>query len=132
MADPTLDEFLGQPKTPAWRRYMKWIVGAIAIVLLILLAMRMFGGSDKVQYATQDVERGNLAVTVSATGKLAPTNQVDVGSELSGLVTAVYVEVNDRVTKGQALAVIDTARLDDAIAQSRAALGAAQATVQQK
>lgn len=131
MADPTLDEFLGQPKTPAWRRYVKWIVGAVAIALLILLAMRMFGGSDKVQYATQDVERGNLAVTVSATGKLAPTNQVDVGSELSGLVTTVYVEVNDRVTKGQALAVIDTARLDDAIAQSRAALGAAQATVQQ-
>ncbi|MEN3747119.1 efflux RND transporter periplasmic adaptor subunit [Sphingomonas sp. HF-S3] len=131
MADQTLDDFLGQPKTAAWRRYVKWIVGAVVIVLLILLATRLFGGSDKVQYATQEVQRGNLAVTVSATGKLAPTNQVDVGSELSGLVTTVYVEVNDRVTKGQALALIDTARLDDAIAQSRAALGAAQATVQQ-
>src|SRR5690606_21541165 len=65
------------------------------------------------------------------TGKLAPTNQVQVGSELSGLVETVHVDVNDRVTRGQALAVIDTSRLDDAIAQSRASLNAQQASVAQ-
>jgi HlyD family secretion protein len=72
-----------------------------------------------------------LTVTVSATGKLAPTNQVQVGSELSGLVENVFVDVNARVTRGQVLAVLDTSRLDDAIAQSAAALNASQATVAQ-
>ena len=68
---------------------------------------------------------------MSATGKLAPTNQVQVGSELSGLVTEVLVDVNDRVAQGQPVAVLDTDRLDDTITQSEAALAANQAAVAQ-
>src|SRR3546814_712034 len=66
---------------------------------------------------------------VSATGNLKPINQVDVGSEQSGLITDVYVDVNDRVTKGQVLARLDTSRLIDTVNQSRAALAAAEAGV---
>jgi HlyD family secretion protein len=54
-----------------------------------------------------------------------------VGSEISGLVPAVYAQANDRVVKGQVLARVDTARLEDAITRSRAALAAAQASVAQ-
>lgn len=129
--DKNLSEFLGEKPMPAWRRYLKYIIGVPVILLALFLLARCFGGSPEVQYATQEVQKGNLTVTVSATGKLAPTNQVNVGSELSGLVTTVFVDVNDRVTKGQALAVLDTSRLDDAITQSAAALNAAQATVAQ-
>ena len=68
---------------------------------------------------------GALSVSVSATGKLAPTNQVQVGSELSGLVTKVVVDVNDRVTQGQPLALVDPSRFQDAVNQSQAALNAA-------
>src|SRR3546814_9696002 len=64
-------------------------------------------------YATQPVSRGALTTSVSATGKLAPVNQVTVGSQLSGLVTQVMVDVNDRVAKGQALALIDPEQIDD-------------------
>ena len=77
------------------------------------------------------VERGSLSVTVSATGKLAPTNQVEVGSELSGLVTKVVVDVNDRVAQGQPLALIDPSRFEDTVNQSKAALNANQAAVAQ-
>ncbi|MES2988219.1 MAG: efflux RND transporter periplasmic adaptor subunit [Pseudomonadota bacterium] len=126
-----LDEFLGTPAVPWWRRYLKWIAIGVGVVLLILLAWRFFGTSAEVQYSTADVSRGNLTVTVSATGKLAPTNQVTVGSELSGLVETVSVDVNDRVVKGQPIAVLDTSRLDDAIAQSAAALNANIAQVAQ-
>ncbi|UZK65707.1 efflux RND transporter periplasmic adaptor subunit [Sphingomonas sp. M1-B02] len=126
-----LDEFLGTPAVPWWRRYLKWIAIAVGMLLLLLLVWRIFGGSDEVNYATAPVERGNLTVTVSATGKLAPNNQVTVGSELSGLVTSVTADVNDRVTKGQAIALIDTERLDDAIAQSVATLNANIAQVSQ-
>jgi len=72
-----------------------------------------------------------LSVSVSATGKLAPTNQVEVGSELSGLVTKVVVDVNDRVTKNQPLALVDPSRFQDAVNQSQAALDNAVATVAQ-
>lgn len=126
-----LDDFLGTRPVPAWRRYGKWVLVAIGIVLLLLALRSCFAGTAKPEYATDTVSRGSLSVSVSATGKLAPTNQVQVGSELSGLVTKVVVDVNDRVTKGQPLALIDPSRFQDSVNQSQAALNAAQATVAQ-
>ncbi|MFC3579345.1 efflux RND transporter periplasmic adaptor subunit [Sphingomonas hylomeconis] len=131
MADTNLDEFLGAKPVPAWRRYAKWPLIALGVVLLLLAAKSFFGGSDAVQYATDKVERGAFQVSVSATGKLAPTNQVEVGSELSGLVTKVVVDVNDRVTSGQPLALVDPSRFQDTVNQSKAALAANQAAVAQ-
>jgi HlyD family secretion protein len=124
-----LNEFLGARPAPAWHRWLKW--GAIAVVVLLLLffAMRMFSGTAKAEFETETAKPGNLTVTVSATGKLAPTNQVTVGSQLSGLVTKVMVDVNDRVTAGQALALIDPQQLDDQIRQGEAALAANRAQV---
>lgn len=130
-ANPKLDEFLGAKTVPAWRRHLKWIVLAIVAVVAVYGLFRMFGAQEEAGYATRAVERGALTVTVSATGKLAPTNQVQVGSELSGLVSRVLVDVNDRVTAGQPLALIDPERLDDAITQAQASVAAAQATVAQ-
>lgn len=131
MADQTLDDFLGVKPQPAWRRHAKW--GGIALGLLVLLAILYwwFGGSSTPGYATASVERGNLVTTVSATGKLAPTNQVTVGSQLSGLVVKVLVDVNDRVTKGQPLAEIDPEQIEDQIRQGRAQLAANEAQIGQ-
>ena len=133
MANDTTDlnEFLGTPPRPWWRRYLKWIIIGVVAILAILLILQFFGGSPAVQYATVPVDRGNLTVTVSATGKLAPTNQVQVGSELSGIVETVMVDVNDKVVKGQPMAVLDTSRLDDTITQSKAQLAANEAAVAQ-
>jgi HlyD family secretion protein len=128
-ARPDLDEFLGAPKESVWRRRGPMIVGAIALIFAIFLLSRCFAGEAEGGYATEEVRRGNLTVTVSATGNLQPTNQVDVGSEQSGLVTDVYVENNDRVVRGQPLARLDTARLRDTITQNQAGLAAAQAQV---
>ncbi|KQS02411.1 secretion protein HlyD [Sphingomonas sp. Leaf357] len=131
MADSNLDEFLGTKPVPAWRRYVKWVVVAIGVVLLLLLLKSCFGGGNAVEYSTEKVSQGSFQVTVSATGKLAPTNQVDVGSELSGLVTKVVVDVNDRVTAGQPLALVDPSRFQDTVNQSKAALAANVAAVEQ-
>ena len=134
MADPArtdLNEFLGAKSVPAWRRWAKWAAVGVGILLLLILLKSCFGGTAKPDYATETVARGALAVSVSATGKLAPTNQVNVGSELSGLVTKVVVDVNDRVTKGQPLALVDPSRFQDTVNQSQAALDAAVATVAQ-
>lgn len=126
-----LDDFLGVKPQKPWR---KWAIrGAIGVVLLvaILLLARCFSGEDKPNYATREVRKGDLTVTVSATGNLKPINQVDVGSEQSGKITAVYVDVNDRVRKGQKLAELDTRRLVDAVNQNRAQVSASQASVTQ-
>lgn len=124
-----LDEFLGIRPSHPWTRWaVRGGVGVLLLILLLILS-RCFAGGEKAHYATQDLERGNLTVTVSATGNLKPINQVDVGSEQSGLITNVYVDVNDHVTKGQVLASLDTSRLIDAVNQNEATLAAAEASV---
>jgi len=134
MADASasdLDDFLGVRPVPAWRRWGKWVLIAIGVVLLILLAVRFLKPAAKTAYATETAEKGTLTVTVSATGKLAPTNQVDVGSEVSGLVAKVLVDVNDRVVKGQPIALIDPSRFRDSVNQSQAQLASQHAAVAQ-
>ncbi|WP_294352570.1 efflux RND transporter periplasmic adaptor subunit [uncultured Sphingomonas sp.] len=132
MADQNLDEFLGQKPQPKWRKWLKWGLVALGVVLLALLVQRLvFGSAKAADYATAPVERGNLTVSVSATGKLAPTNQVTVGSQLSGLVTKVVVDVNDRVSAGQPLALIDPEQIEDQIRQQQAQIAANQAQVRQ-
>lgn len=73
---------------------------------------------------TAQVARGDLSVTVSATGAVAATSQVDVRSRATGTVTAVYVQAGDRVTRGHLLATIDDP-------DARAGLRGAQAQVRQ-
>jgi len=126
-----LNAFLGTKRRPWWRRNLRWIIIALVVVALGLLVSRCFAPKPPPSYITVPAEKGALSVTVSATGRLAPTRQVTVGSEISGLVLKVLVDVNDRVTEGQPIAIIDPSRLDDAITQSRATLAANQAAVAQ-
>jgi HlyD family secretion protein len=73
------------------------------------------------------VTRGDLTVTVTATGTVQPVNQVDVGTEISGTIRTVEVDFNDWVKVGQVLARIDTEKLQAQVQQSEAALESAQA-----
>jgi HlyD family secretion protein len=94
-------------KPKPWQRWLKWL--ALAVVALIALFL-IFGrnGEAETHFVTQEVVRGDLRVTVTATGNLEPRNQVDIGSELSGTIRDVNVDVNDEVEAGQVLAVLDT------------------------
>ncbi|WP_340317844.1 efflux RND transporter periplasmic adaptor subunit [Rhizorhabdus argentea] len=127
-----LDEFLGiEPVSPRAALFRRIGIGLAILVVLVILWRLIFGGDDKAAYATRPVERGDLTVVVSATGNLAPTNQVEVGSEQSGTVVEVYVDNNDRVRKGQLLAKLDPSRLEDTVNQAQAGLASAEAGVQQ-
>jgi HlyD family secretion protein len=112
-----------------WRLLLS--IGVVLVAIAALPLARPRSRQAEAPYRTAEVSRGDLTVTVSATGDLQPTNQVDVGSEVSGLVDAVYVDDNDRVTSGQVLARLDTSRLADQVANAKAALGAAEARVLQ-
>ena len=87
----------------------------------------MSDSSDKVNYMTADVERGDLRVEVSANGTLEPTRTVSIGSELSGIVSRVLVDVNDTVKVGQVLIELDTAKLNAQVQQAEASLESAKA-----
>ena len=131
MSDTDIEEFLGQPPRSWWRRWRKWIFIGVPLLIVLLLLSRCFRPAPPIHYATAPIERHDLTVTITATGNLAPTVQVNVGSEESGLVDKVYVHNNDRVVKGQPLAQLDLSRLRDALVQSQATLQAALATVAQ-
>ncbi|GHU38325.1 secretion protein HlyD [Betaproteobacteria bacterium] len=83
------------------------------------------------QYLTENAVTGPLVVSISASGALQPTRSVDVGSELSGTLEAVLAEENDHVKKNQVIARLDTSKLRDAVAKSKAALTSAKAQVAQ-
>ncbi len=114
-------------------RRKRWIAAAIlaAVTLTAAIIWLSAGKGVPTQYKMQDVKRGSLTVTVTATGTLQPTNTVSVGSELSGIIKSVEVDYNDRVKVGQVLARLDTTKLEAQITQSRAALESAKAKVLQ-
>jgi HlyD family secretion protein len=125
-----LDEFLGTTTRPRWRRWAKyWIPAAIVLVLLVVVVASR--GDGKPSYITEPVAKHALDITVTATGNLRPTNQVQVGSEVSGRIDRVLVDVNDQVARGQVLAQINTDVIQDQIKQAHANLNAARASVAQ-
>jgi HlyD family secretion protein len=128
----TVDAFLGAKPPARWQRYRRPVLIVGGLALLALLLVRCGSSAEPLEYQTEAIVRGDVAVTVTATGNLAPTNQVDVGSEVSGIVKRVDVDVNDEVVEGQPLAAIDTARFDDAVQRSQGSLAANIASVQRE
>jgi len=128
-----MDELLKKPARPAWRRLLRLLFIALLVVLAGaggLWAVRHWPAKPA-QYVTTPVRQGDLSVTVTVTGNLAPVNQVDVGSELSGTVEQILVDENDPVRRGQVLASLDTSRLRDQVALGQAQLATARANLAQ-
>ncbi|WP_338415467.1 efflux RND transporter periplasmic adaptor subunit [uncultured Sphaerotilus sp.] len=119
--------------TPWWRRRAVWI--GVALLAAAGAGFLWWQNRQVAQaaprYVTEPVTRGNLAITVTANGTLQPTRQVSIGSELSGTIKRVHVDVNDPVRAGQVLIELDTSKLDDQLTRSRAALASAQSGVLQ-
>ena len=128
-------EALLQVQTPrAWWRRPLVLGGAAAVVLALGVGYALHLRSQAnaaPSYVTEAAQTGSLTLTVSANGTLQPTRSVNIGSELSGTVRSVLVDVNDRVKKGQLMVELDTAKLNDQLTKSRATLSAAQARVAQ-
>lgn len=102
------------------------IVAVAIVVILAVLFISGFGGS-KTRYITQNPTLGDISQAVSATGTLEPTDTVEVGSQISGTIYEVLVDVNDEVKKGQILAKIDPEKLDQEVDKFEAQLQSAKA-----
>lgn len=110
-----------------------WLFLFIIIVIAIVFAMNYLktSQSQTVQYKTEQVARGDITIIVTATGTLEPTNEIEVGSELSGKIESVEVDYNSRVKAGQVLAMLDTSKLKAQETQYKASLASAEAKVLQ-
>ncbi len=129
-----ISQTLGLDSSRGRRRKWKWIVGLVLLVVVIGGIVALGNKKDvkaEDYFRTEAIEKGPLTVTVTATGSLEPTNQVDVGSEQSGIVESVEVTYNDRVEVGQVLARLDPSRLEAQVMQSRASLESAKAQLLQ-
>ncbi|HRR86702.1 MAG TPA: efflux RND transporter periplasmic adaptor subunit [Phycisphaerae bacterium] len=112
----------------------RWIVRLCAIAglgAIVWLTYRQFRPREYVQIRTVEVSRGPLCLTVTATGRLAPTTQVLVGCEVSGTVGEIFVNHNDRVKKGQVIARLKPELFQAEHEQANAELARAQATLRQ-
>lgn len=116
-----------------WRRPTVWIAAGLLMLAGTGVYFWQMNAKNKAApvYVTEAVNRGNLTLTVAANGTIQPTRSVSIGSELSGTVKRVLVDVNDKIKKGQVLVELDTAKLNDQVARSRASLNAANAAVAQ-
>jgi HlyD family secretion protein len=106
-----------------------WLITLAIILAVALFAAFQFKGSDKPQYFTAKVERGDIRAVVEATGTINAVITVQVGSQVSGTISRLYVDFNSRVKKGQLVAQIDPPLFEGALLQAKADLANAQANL---
>jgi len=114
------------------KRLKKWITLGVVLVLaagVVLVAVRRRAQSSVPKFVTEPVQKVDIRVTVSATGKLQGLNTVEVGAEVTGKVLTVHVDDNDRVTAGQVLAELDPEQLRAAVDEASAQVLSADANI---
>lgn len=129
-----LQALLGTPPpTPWWKRPSLW-------ASIILIALAVWGyqywqqrqeANAAPRFVTEELRKGDITLSVAANGTLQPTRSVSIGSELSGTVRRVLVDVNDQVKKGQLLVELDPSKLSAQVLRSRASLASAYARLAQ-
>jgi len=110
---------------------MKKLLLPIGGLALVILAFLIFSAKDKdseAKYVTAEAERGNISILVTATGTVEAVTTVQVGSQISGTISALYADFNDRVKKGQVIAQLDPTFLKAQVAQAQADLEKANAS----
>ena len=107
-----------------------WI-GVGAVVIIVIIAMLMFGGKkeEKVTFETATVTKQKIQNTITATGTIEPVTSVTVGTQVSGIVSKLYVDYNSVVKKGQVIAELDKTNLTSELSTARANLSSAQSAL---
>lgn len=109
------------------KKQLKNIVTVLMIIAIIVLAYLFFGREKPsvIELQTQRIERGNVTTEVTATGSVQPVDEVEVGTQVSGLVSKIYVDFNSYVKKGDLLAELDKSNLQENVINALAAYNSA-------
>ena len=107
-----------------------WI--AVAVVVALIIAYNLLSGGkkeEKVSFDTAKVEMGNIQTSITATGTIEPVTSVTVGTQVSGIVSHLYVDYNSVVKKGQVIAELDRTNLISELNAQKASLASAQSSL---
>ncbi|WP_428898112.1 HlyD family secretion protein [Parelusimicrobium proximum] len=122
--------------TDIFKRAFSWFMGLavwkkvlIIAVIAVILYFAFGRGGDKMYYNTSPVTRGNIKDVVEASGTISPVAKTDVGTQVSGTISRLYVDYNSVVKKGDMLAELDPALLEAAVTQQQAALMKSESTL---
>ena len=108
-----------------------WIIVAAIAVIGVIAYLLLSGGKkeEKVEFETAQLTMGNIQTTITATGTIEPVTSVTVGTQVSGIVSKLYVDYNSVVKKGQVIAELDKTNLTSELNTARANLSSAQSTL---
>ncbi|MCM1294050.1 MAG: efflux RND transporter periplasmic adaptor subunit [Muribaculaceae bacterium] len=103
------------------------VLVSLSAILVGTAGYMIFGGSksDKKNYITININRGDLSYTVSATGEIQPVNTVSVGSQVSGTIEELFVDYNSKVKQGDILLKIEPSVLQASVNEAKASLDSA-------
>lgn len=99
-----------------------WILACVAVIAVII-ALFLKGRSDKgsgIMYETAVVEKRDISSSVTATGTIEPVTEVEVGTQVSGIIDKIYVDYNSIVKEGQIIAELDKVTLESDLASAQA------------
>ena len=106
-----------------------WIaIGVVAVIIIAWFLLRGGKKEDKVSFETAKVENTSIHTSITATGTIEPVTSVTVGTQVSGIVSKLYVDYNSIVKKGQVIAELDRTNLISELNTARANLSSAQST----
>lgn len=108
----------------------KVILIAAAAIAVIAAGFWIFGGSkakSSIDFATEEVEKGNISNSITATGTIEPVTEVEVGTQVSGIIDKIYVDYNSVVKKGQLIAEMDKVTLQSELQSAKATYDGAKA-----
>lgn len=104
----------------------------VAVVLVVAVSVWAFSGSkrkEQVDFVTEKVAPGNIQSSITATGTIEPVTSVTVGTQVSGIVSKLYVDYNSVVKKGQVIAELDKSNLTSQLNSAKANLQQMQANL---
>lgn len=116
-------------KKHTYRSRILLLLIGVALLFVIYFLFPNDSGDKHYRYVTEPLEKGELSLSVSASGYIQPVESVDIGTEVSGTMEEVFVDYNDQVKKGQLLARLDTTKYQSTYDRAKASLQIAEASL---
>ncbi|MCF6154788.1 MAG: efflux RND transporter periplasmic adaptor subunit [Candidatus Brocadia sp.] len=110
------------------KKYM--IIGILCLIAIVVASIYFLGNKESIHYKTEKIDRENIRRYVTATGTINPVRTVIIGSQVTGIISKLYVDYNSEVKVGQVVAQIDPVPFEHRVKQAEAALATAIASLE--
>ena len=103
------------------KQVITWVTVIAAVAVASVFLLRRPGGKPQFTFETATVSRADISTFVTATGTIEPVTEVNVGTQVSGIIAKLFVDYNSVVKEGQIIAEMDKVTLESELASARAA-----------